>query len=115
MPKSRSRKFTERALKHPELNTAANESVRTASGEHKGKEILFPTVRARGPGLEKLPVKQAFKESVQRGDFIEFDNPEKATEFATALSNQLGRQGQTPIAKLQKRQRAAELKKKKKK
>jgi hypothetical protein len=82
-----------RALTHPELHTAENESVKTASGEYKGKEILFPTIRARGPGLEKIPVKQAMREAIRRKDFLTFDTPAQATAWSKAFSNELGRRG----------------------
>ena len=76
MPKSRAMKdWIQRALEHPELHTADNESIQSASSEYMGEEILFPTIRARGPGLERIPVEQARLESIQRNDFISFDTP----------------------------------------
>jgi hypothetical protein len=74
-------------------HTAANESVRSGSGEHKGKEILFPTIRLRGPGLEKIEVKQAFKEALQRKDYLTFDTAPEATKYSIDFSNELGRRG----------------------
>ena len=82
-----------RALLHPELHTVENESVQTASGEYEGKEILFPTIRARGPGLERLSVEQAMREAISRKDFITFDTPAQATAWSTAFSSELGRRG----------------------
>ncbi len=94
MPKDKSMKaWVRRALMNPDMHTKGNESVQTASVEMGGKEILFPTIRARGPGLEKLSMQQAVAEALQRGDFIEFDTPAQATEWSTAFSKQLGRQG----------------------
>jgi hypothetical protein len=85
--------WAQRAIDHPEMHTKLNQSVYTASGEYNGKEILFPTVRARGAGLETLTFDAAKREAIQRGDFLEFDNPEEATAWGKAFSEQLGRLG----------------------
>ena len=79
-----------RAMTRPEFHTKDYESTRSASGEYKGKEILFPTIRMRGPGLEKMPVKQAFKEAIKRKDYIEFKSPKEATKFSKRFSESLG-------------------------
>lgn len=96
-----------RAMLHPELHTKDNESVQSASGsDERGKELLHPTIRMRGPGLEKLVPSgtseevrkqnqiKAFKESVKRKDYLEFDTPDEAKAYSTAFSNELGRRGQ---------------------
>ena len=90
--------WARRADENPHIHTKDNESVRSASGEHKGKELLFPTIRMRGPGLEKL-VKdkddkkgfaRAIKEALDRQDYIEFDNPQAATKWSKAFSDKVG-------------------------
>ena len=85
--------WQKRAMDNPQLHTKDNESVRSASGESEGKGILFPTIRLRGPGLEKLNVKQAFKEAVQKKDYITFDTPAAATKYSKDFSDALGRNG----------------------
>jgi hypothetical protein len=83
--------WQKRALDNPQLHTKKNESVQSASAEHNGKEILFPTIRMRGPGLEKLSVKAAFKEALKRKDHLTFDTPKAATKYSKDFSNELGR------------------------
>ena len=85
--------WQKRPMDHPEIHTKDNESTRSASGEYKGKEILFPTIRLRGPGLEKMNVKQAFKEAVQKKDYLTFDTPADATKYSKDFSAALGRNG----------------------
>jgi hypothetical protein len=83
--------WQKRAMDNPQLHTKKNESVQTASMKHKGKELLFPRVRMRGPGLEKMSVKKAFKEALKRKDFLTFDSPKQATKYSKEFSNELGR------------------------
>jgi hypothetical protein len=85
--------WQKRAMDNPKIHTKDNESVRSASGEYKGKEILFPTIRLRGPGLEKLDVKKAFNESVNRKDYLTFNSPSEATAYSKEFSNALGISG----------------------
>lgn len=80
-----------RAMTRPDIHTKDNESTRSASGEYKGKEILFPTIRMRGPGLEKMDVKKAIKEAIKKKDYIEFKSPKEATKFSKDFSDFLGR------------------------
>jgi len=81
--------WARRAQDRPEFHTKKNESVRTSSGHHKGKEILFPRIRMRGPGLEKMPFEKAKKEAIQRKDYIEFETPVRATNWSKAFSKSL--------------------------
>jgi len=80
-----------RARNRPEFHTKHNESVRSSSGHHEGKEILFPRIRMRGPGLEKMTHEKAFKEAVKRKDYIKFKTPDAATKYSIAFSDSLGR------------------------
>jgi len=94
------RPWMKRAFDHPELHTKDNESVQSGSmTDDKGKHQLFPNIRLRGPGLEKMNgtregVVRAFKESMKRKDAVEFDTADQATEFSIDFSNELGRRGQ---------------------
>ena len=83
--------WARRADERTDFRTKDNESVRTASGEHNGKEILFPTIRMRGPGLEKMPFDKAKKEAIKRKDYIEFDTPKKADAWSKSFSRHVGR------------------------
>ena len=91
--------WMKRAMTHPELHTKDNESVKTTSGSWMGKEVLFPTVRMRGPGLEKMKPSVAFKESIKRKDYIQFsgkngdlkDAIKQSDTFSKELSAELGR------------------------
>jgi hypothetical protein len=85
------RPWQKRALDNPQLHTKNNESVQSASGLYKGKEILFPRIRLRAPGLEKMDVKKAFKEAVKRKDYLTFESPKQATKYSKEFSNELGR------------------------
>ena len=82
--------WASRADERPDFRTKKNESVRTSSGEHKGKEILFPTIRMRGPGLEKMSFDKAKKEAIKRKDYITFDTPKKADAWSKAFSKHVG-------------------------
>ena len=83
--------WARRADERPEFTTKKNESVRTSSGKYKGKEILFPTIRMRGPGLEKMPFDKAKKEAIKRGDYLKFDTPKSADAWSKSFSKSLGR------------------------
>ena len=78
--------WARRADERPDFRTKKNESVLSSSGEHNGKEILFPRIRMRGPGLEKMDFDTAKKEAIQRGDFLEFKNDKEGREAATRWS-----------------------------
>lgn len=112
MPKSRSKKelditgsllgpieqiappWMARALDPSNPSTPQGESVKTASTNVGGREILFPTIRMRDGGrLERLSVGDAEREAIARQDFIVFENPKQATAFSKELSAELGRRG----------------------
>ena len=85
-------KWQKRAKDNPQLHTKAHESVLSTSvQDSEGKELLFPRIRLRGPGLEKMDVHTAFKEAVKRKDGIKFDTIQEANEFGGEFSNALGR------------------------
>lgn len=88
-----------RAMHHPEFRTKDNESVRSGSVGVDDKEVLFPTIRMRGPGLEKLTMKQAFKEAMKRKDYLEFRSPQEAVAYSRSFSSVLGRLGREPEVK----------------
>ena len=68
----------------------SNESVRTASSNVNGREILYPTIRLVDGMLRRYSQKDAEKIALKNGDFIEFDTPAAATAFSKALSDELG-------------------------
>lgn len=83
--------WMKRALSRPDIHTKKNETVKSMSGGVDGKELLYPTIRMRGPGLEKMPVKRAFKEAFKRKDHITFKTPDEATKYSKALSDAIGK------------------------
>jgi len=101
MPKSRSMKdWQKRGLEHPELRTKANESTRSRVDQlPNGKEGLYPTIRARGPGLERLTDERAYAETLKRGDYVEYDTAEEGVAASKAHSWALGRAGDSPMGK----------------
>ena len=86
--------WARRADERPEFTTKDNESVRSSSGEYKGKEILFPRIRMRGPGLEKMTFEKARAEAIERKDYIEFTADKAgrlaADRWSKAFSNNVG-------------------------
>ena len=79
--------WMKRALNAKTPMTADNESIRTASGNYKGKEILFPTIRMENGALKKYTdLGKAMDKAIQMNDFISFDSPSEATNFSKGLS-----------------------------
>ena len=75
----------------PTLNIDEQEAtVRTMSSEHNGKEILFPTIRMVDGELKKFDEKTAKEIAIEKNDYVEYDNPEQATEASKELSNFIG-------------------------
>jgi hypothetical protein len=70
--------------------TKNNQTVRTSSDEHKGKEILFPTIRMVNGKLKKFSREDAKKEAIRKRDYLTFDSPAEATRFSKKLSNLIG-------------------------
>lgn len=104
-----------RALDPDSPSTKWNESVRTASTDWEGRELLFPMVRLNPDGTwkrfipppftsgesgysteeewetaRKRGVGEALQESLKLDDYLEFDSPEEATEWSIQFSNRLG-------------------------
>ena len=77
-----------RALNPNTPTTKSRETVRTASREHNGKEILFPTIRMGRDGKLR---KSGYKEAVRRRDYFTFDTPAEATRFSKKLSSLIDR------------------------
>lgn len=83
--------WMKRATDNPQIHTKARESVKSRVDESGGKEHLYPTIRLRAPGLEKIPAKKALKEAIKRKDTIQFNTPKEGTEYSKQFSNSLGR------------------------
>mgnify|MGYP001206882404 FL=1 len=82
------REWIKRALDPSTPTTEAMETVRTASGEYQGKEILFPTIRLIEGKLINLGEK-AMDYAIEKGDFISFNTPDEAKAFSTGLSSMI--------------------------
>jgi len=84
--------WVQRALDPSTPTTEAKESIRTASGEYKGKEILFPTIRMINGVLVNLPKNNInpMDYAIEKNDFITFNSPEEATAFSKQLSGYIG-------------------------
>ena len=82
------REWIKRALDPSTPTTEAMETVRTASGEYQGKEILFPTIRMIEGKLINLGEK-AMDYAIEKGDFISFNTPDEAKAFSTGLSSMI--------------------------
>ena len=82
------REWIKRALDPSTPTTEAMETVKTASGEYKGKEILFPTIRMIDGELINLGEK-AMDYAIEKGDFISFNTPDEAKAFSTGLSSMI--------------------------
>ena len=71
-------KWMERALDPNSPMTKDNESVRTASSEYRGKEILYPTIRMIDGELKKLSPKEAKQYALVHKENKEFVRPKQA-------------------------------------
>ena len=80
-------KWQERALDPNSPMTKNNESVRTMSTEHKGKEILFPTIRMIDGELKKLSPEEAKQYALVNNDYKEFVSPNQAEAWSKSFSN----------------------------
>ena len=65
-------------------------TVQTMSSEYNGKEILYPTIRMIDGELKKLNEKTAKDLAIEKGDFVEYDTPELATQASKEISNYIG-------------------------
>ena len=77
----------ERALDPNSPMTKDNESVRTASSEYRGKEILYPTIRMIDGELKKLSPKEAKQYALVHKDYKEFVSPNQASAWSKSFSN----------------------------
>lgn len=80
-----------RALNKSTPTTKDQETMRTASSELDGKEILYPTIRMLGGKLRKLDDEKAFAMARQRKDYIVVDSPAEAVALSKRLSALVGR------------------------
>ena len=76
-----------RALDTNSPMTEDNESVRTASSEYRGKEILYPTIRMINGELKKLSPKEAKQYALVLKDYKEFVSPNQASAWSKSFSN----------------------------
>tara|TARA_R110000765_G_scaffold90105_2_gene171648 strand:+ start:403 stop:759 length:357 start_codon:yes stop_codon:yes gene_type:complete len=83
--------WVRRALDPRTPTTEANETIRSASADHNGTEILFPTIRMINGSLQTIPIDKAFQLSVSLGDFINAGTPENATRMSKGISDAVGR------------------------
>ena len=88
MDESYNKEWIKRALDPSTPTTEAMETVRTASGEYQGKEILFPTIRMINGKLINLGNK-AMDYAIEKEDFITFNTPDEAKAFSTGLSDMI--------------------------
>ena len=88
MDESYNKEWIKRALDPSTPTTEAMETVRTASGEYQGKEILFPTIRMINGKLINLGNK-AMDYAIEKQDFITFNTPDEAKAFSTGLSDMI--------------------------
>lgn len=72
-----------RALDPSTPTTEARETIKTMSNDGK----LFPTIRMINGKLTRLSDRQAYDMAIEKGDFIQFDSDEQATEFSKKLSD----------------------------
>lgn len=84
-------RWLRRALNKSTPTTKDQETMRTASAELDGKEIVYPTIRMLGGKLRKLDHEKAFAMARQRKDYIVADSPAKATALSKRLSAKVGR------------------------
>ena len=80
-----------RALNKNTPATKDQETMRTASAELDGKEIVYPTIRMLGGKLRKLDDEQAFAQAKLRKDYVVVGSPAKATALSKRLSAKVGR------------------------
>jgi len=80
-------KWMERALDPNSPMTEDNESVRTASSEYRGKEILYPTIRMIDGKLKKLGPEEAKQYALVHKDYKEFVSPNQASAWSKSFSN----------------------------
>ena len=81
-----------RAIKPTNPTTSDNETVRTASSDLDGQEIIYPTIRMMNGGLRRLSDEEAFETAVRLRDYIVAPNPSEATNISRAISRFIGRQ-----------------------
>lgn len=76
-----------RALDPSTPTTEARETIKTMSNDGK----LFPTIRMINGKLKKLSDREAYDMAMDKGDFIQFDSDEQATQFSKMLSDMIGK------------------------
>ena len=81
-----------RAIKPTNPSTRQNETVRTASAEFNGQEILYPTIRLIGGRAQRLSDDEAFETAVRNRDYIVAGSPSQATGISRAISRFIQRQ-----------------------
>ena len=80
---------------NPLTPTLNNQTIRTAVEYMDEKEQtigLFPTVRLIDGNLKKLPVEQARKMAVDKGDYVKVDSFDEGIAASKALSSQVAKE-----------------------
>ena len=80
-----------RALNKSTPTTKDQETMRTASAELDGQEIVYPTIRLVGGKLRKLEDGQAFALAKLKKDYVVAGSPAKAVALSKRLSAKVGR------------------------
>lgn len=87
---------------HPDKDTGQMQTVYSATHPmgllpnakqpYQSKAMLYPTIRWRSPGLEKLPNDRALQEAMEMKDYMVFPNLWDATEYSKSLSASIERE-----------------------
>ena len=79
----------------PTLKLNGNEAtVKTMSSKHPdtGIEILYPTIRMVDGELQEFSKEDAKKLAIDKGDYVEYDSREDATNASIKLSEHIGKE-----------------------
>ena len=79
----------------PTLKLNGNEAtVKTMSSKHPdtGIEILYPTIRMVDGELQEFSEEAAKKLAIDKGDYVEYDSREDATNASIKLSEHIGKE-----------------------
>ena len=82
--------WARRAMNPNTPTTSKRNTVLTASNQHPktGMEILYPTIRMGRDGKLRM---SGMAEALKKGDYMSFDTPRQATEYAKQLSRTINR------------------------
>ena len=80
---------------NPMTPTLNNQTIRTAVEYMDEKEQtigLFPTVRLIDGNLKKLPIEQALKMALEKGDYVKVDSFDEGIAASKSLSSQVAKE-----------------------